>query len=65
MALFSYHPRSSLHVCNDCLKCDQDRYKRLVDKEKISEEHQLIIESLDGAISTDQIFKNTFCRCVR
>ena len=47
MPTYAYHPKSVLHVCNDCLFCDQDRYQRLLDKEKITEEHQLIISSLD------------------
>ena len=47
MPLYAYHPKSVLHVCNECLFCDSDRYQRLSDKEKITEEHQLIINSLD------------------
>lgn len=47
MPLYAYHPKSVLHVCNECLFCDSDRYQRLSDKEKITEEHQLIINILD------------------
>ena len=47
MPIFSYHPRSTLCVGNECLKCDEDRYLRLINKNKITDEHRNIIQCLN------------------